>query len=192
MEYKVIIFDNDGVLMNPPQMFSEFFSEKYLIPLEEVTPFFIGPLQICMTGEKDLKEELVPWLKKWNFEGNVDDFLSMWFNSENFVDENIVTIINKYKELGLKVCLATNHEKYRVEWMKEVLDFNSLFDNVFSSSYFGIKKKNNIFFEKLLSDLNVEPKEILYFDDEQENIDSAKSVGINAILYEGVKSLNIV
>jgi putative hydrolase of the HAD superfamily len=49
------------------------------------------------------------------------------------------------------------------------------------------KKKRPQFFEQIIEELGVAPKEIVFIDDEQQNIDTAKSLGIDARLYhEGV------
>lgn len=190
--YKAVIFDNDGVLMNPLKMFSEVFSEKYLISLENVTPFFVGPLQDCIVSKKDLKEELVPWLQKWNYLGSVEDFLDEWFNSENYVDSTLVQRIKDLRRRGVKCYLATNQEKYRVEWMKKHLEFNELFDFVFSSSLLGVKKKDKKFFEMVLSKTGLNENEVLYLDDEEENIESAKTLGMKGFLYKGIEDLDKV
>lgn len=45
------------------------------------------------------------------------------------------------------------------------------------------KKNKPEFFEKIIEELRVAPEEIVFIDDEQQNIDAAKSLGINARLY---------
>ena len=47
----------------------------------------------------------------------------------------------------------------------------------------GVGKNNRTFFERILTDLKLEPEEVLFWDDEEENIAVARQVGIDARLF---------
>jgi FMN phosphatase YigB (HAD superfamily) len=55
---------------------------------------------------------------------------------------------------------------------------------MYVSAHLGHKKTNKEFFEKLVKDLdNIKKDEILFWDDDIENINTAKEFGIKAELY---------
>jgi putative hydrolase of the HAD superfamily len=187
MNIKAILFDADGVVINSPSFFSLQYQQEFDVPEEVMTPFFKGRFQECLVGKADLKEELKPLLKDWKWNRSVDDLLLWWFKSEHYVDERIVHEIEELKKRNFICCFATNQEKYRVEYMKKEMGFEKLFDKVFSSAEIGYKKKGPEFFKFVLdyfkNNYQISANEILYFDDEQENIDAATSLGINGVLY---------
>jgi len=47
----------------------------------------------------------------------------------------------------------------------------------------GVGKNNRTFFERILTDLKLEPEEVLFWDDEEENVAVAKELGIDSRLF---------
>jgi len=63
------------------------------------------------------------------------------------------------------------------------MDFETIFDKIYSSNLIGFKKPDIQFYTHVLNDLNENPTNIIFYDDSRENIESAKLVGINSNLY---------
>jgi len=181
-EVKVILFDVDGVIVDS-EFFSVQYQKKYGVSNDEMLPFFTGVFQKCLVGEKDLKEVLKPWLKKWKWKGTADEFLQLWFESEHKIDSRMIKKIEQLKKAGIKCCLATKQEKYRTEYMRNEMGFEEVFDGIFSSAELGCKKPDPKFFEMILEELKVDPQEVLFFDDEMENVEGAKSLGVQGFLF---------
>jgi len=179
---RAILFDVDGVIVRAEQ-FSKQYQKKFGISNDEMLPFFKGAFQDCIVGKADLKEELKLWLEKWRWTGTVEEFLQFWFKSENQVDERIIEEIKWFKRIGIKCYLATKQEKYRIKYMKKEMNFEDIFDGIFSSAELGVKKPNPEFFQKVLDRIGFEAETVLFFDDEQDNIDGAESLGIKSLLY---------
>jgi HAD superfamily hydrolase (TIGR01509 family) len=55
--------------------------------------------------------------------------------------------------------------------------------SVLSASKLGVHKSQPSSYEKILSILSLNPDEVVYIDDQQINLDVAKQIGINTILY---------
>ena len=79
--------------------------------------------------------------------------------------------------------MATNQEKYRLEYMKKEMDFETTFDKIYSSNLIGFKKPSVEYYKYILDDKNENPGNIIFYDDRQENVESSKSLGISAYLY---------
>jgi putative hydrolase of the HAD superfamily len=180
---KVIIFDADGVLVHG-KLFSQRLERDFGISTQKTDSFFNGPFKKCLTGEDDLKEVLKSYLNEWNWFKGVDDLLEYWFAFEYEVDSDLVTYIQDLRKKGILCFLATNNEKHRFQYMLDKMGFVNCFDKTYASAHLGHKKPSVQFFAKIFEELDgVEKDEILFFDDDIENIKGAKDFGINAELY---------
>ncbi len=180
---KVLLLDADGVLFKSEVLFSTLFAQEHGVPVEEISEFFRGPFAQCQTGEKDMREELPKYLEKWEWSGDLNSFLNYWFESEFNLDEKISKSVQLFREKGVLCCLASNNEKYRATHLENKLKEIDALDRYYFSWSLKSKKNRPEFFEKIIEELGVAPEEITFVDDEQQNIDIAKSCGIDARLY---------
>lgn len=186
---KAIIFDADGMIVHE-ERFSDRYSRKVGVPVEDLLSFFENDFLDCELGKKDLKEALLPYLPKWKWQGSVDELLEFWF-SESYRDEEVVKIIENIKKSGIACILSTKQEKYRVEYFKNELGLGKLFDFIVSSHKIGCFKDNPEFYKEILKLIPaIKPEEVLFFDDREKNIKAAESLGIKSILFTNIKDLN--
>jgi putative hydrolase of the HAD superfamily len=180
--HKLALFDIDGVLNNA-EMFSVRYSEKYNVSLDLLLPFFKNQFKQCLIGELDLKEELMKVLPEWGYKGTLEDLLEFWFAGEINPNNTVIKAVDKIKQSGIKLVGGTNQEKYRTAYLVEHLALDTLFNKVYSSSAIGVKKPNKEFYDYIAKDQGVELNEIIYWDDDLENVEAAKSFGIEAYQY---------
>jgi putative hydrolase of the HAD superfamily len=180
-EIKAVLLDADGLLFKKQRYFSEIFYEEYGVPVESVTPFFKTPFRECQKGNADLKEELIPYLSQWNWDGNVESFLAYWF-SFCVVDDGVLNIVRELRKQELKCYLVTDQEKYRAEYIKKNLELGKDLDGFFYSFEIKSSKSEANFYGTVLETLHLSPEEVIFFDDEEENIEIAKSLGIMSVL----------
>jgi putative hydrolase of the HAD superfamily len=57
------------------------------------------------------------------------------------------------------------------------------FDRLFFSCHLGVKKPQLEFFERVASELGTSPAALLFIDDQQMNVDAARTAGWSAELY---------
>lgn len=77
-------------------------------------------------------------------------------------------------------------------FLRRVLEKNNLyhlFDKIYISSEIKRAKPNADFYEYVLKDLVVNGKDAVMIDDRPINIDGAKAVGINGIMYKNINQL---
>ncbi len=183
--YKAILFDVDDVLIRSKR-FGDYFQEQTGVGAEEMLPFFKGIFRDCQAGKADLKVELTPWLKKWGYVGDADSFMREWFEFENRPDQKLLKLVKKLRDQGVKCYLATNQEKYRGDFIWEKMNFKNYFDGRFTSAEMKVSKPSKDFFEKIITELSkqkIEPKEILFIDNEAVAVNSAASLGISGHVY---------
>jgi putative hydrolase of the HAD superfamily len=180
MKIKSLLLDADGLLIKKQRYFSDIYSEQYGIPVESIIPFFKTKFVDCQRGLADLKEELAPFLQQWKWKGTVQDFFDYWFSSGTEIDIEAMEIVSRLREKGFRCYLATDQEKYRGEYIKNNLGFSKYLDGFFYSCDLGKTKSEKEFFEAILDNLILELENIIFCDDEKENIDTAESLGILA------------
>jgi len=140
-----LIFDLDGVV-NLTEVFSQQYCREFNIPYEKIFPFFQTDFKPCLIGQADLKEVIKPWLIKWNWSKSTEEFLAYWFKAENHPHHQLLKQIQKWHRQGFNCYLATNNEKYRVEFVAQNIgqpDKQSVFftddseENILAARNFG-------------------------------------------------------
>jgi putative hydrolase of the HAD superfamily len=176
------ILDADGVLING-EKFADALARDYDVDHEKEREFFTTKFQECLVGEADLKESIAPYLPALGWKGTADELLDYWFKTEHSLDAELMGYAQNLRKQGIAVVLATNQEKYRTQYMLEHMGFDGMFDKIYSSAHLGLKKPAVEFFAKVVDDMGVAKEEVLFWDDDQRNIDGALEYGINAEFY---------
>jgi putative hydrolase of the HAD superfamily len=179
---KHILFDTDGVLVHSEMWSNEYSRRAWLAP-HAMKPFFSWVFQDCLIGGSDLREAIAPFLHTWWWEWSVDEYLRAWFDYENKPDTLLIEKIQELRKKWIKCYVATNQEKYRLEYLKKEMHFEGLFEGVFCSAEIWYKKPQEMYYTHVIETLWVDPSEIIYFDDDEKNISQAKSMNIDAHLY---------
>lgn len=191
---KAVLFDADGVIVRPEKLFSHQHAQTHGFDPAEITPFFQGDFQDALVGRADLKDLLEKNRGVWRFDGTPDDLMAQWFQAEHVIDDALVEEVKKLRKLGMHCFLATNQEKYRAKYLEEEM-FPGVFEHVYSSAILGVKKPSEEFYAKILDELaaeEIQPEEVVYLDDDAENVEAAKRLGIRAVLYRNIDDFKSV
>ncbi len=105
--------------------------------------------------------------------------------------KNIVDIVEVYpfsyewvksiKEQGKKIYLLSNYSKVSFEHDMSKFDFMEFIDGKIISYEVNYVKPELEIYEALIKKYNINPKEAVFLDDVEENLESAKALGINTI-----------
>lgn len=186
---KVILWDADGVtIKRQNEYFSQRFAREYGAPLEEVSQFFKTEFRQCQLGKTDLIEELSQRLPKWGWQKGVSPFLGYWFKGDE-ADKAVLGKVMELRSRGIICCLATDQEFHRAAYISGVLGFNTFFDHLIFSCDLGFSKEDPAFFTAALKWLEVAPEEVQYWDDDEKNVEVAKSLGIDARFYKSFEDI---
>ena len=97
-------------------------------------------------------------------------------------------IVRKLKDSGVKVGLFTNIEK-RYAKVAQQFGLFELFDPCILTCNLGIRKPHLKAYEELLKAVDQPASEIIFVDDNHENIEAARKMGLDAIQFESSRQI---
>ncbi|OGM11434.1 hypothetical protein A2Z22_00955 [Candidatus Woesebacteria bacterium RBG_16_34_12] len=97
-----------------------------------------------------------------------------------YLDEEILIYLSDFKN-KCNLCIFTSGSIQNAPEIRSRLD--EVFERIYSAEEIGFGKKDMESYKFITEDLKVEPREILFVDDSVDNVDTAKSAGLNAITY---------
>lgn len=98
------------------------------------------------------------------------------------------------ESLKSEYTLALLSNSNQLHWPRLMEEFGlaKYFDHIFASHHMNMAKPDLEIFEAVIEGLNVKPNEILFFDDNLNNVEASKKVGINAYRVSGVQQVSNV
>ena len=187
---KAIVFDFGGVITKTDRkQITEYISQSLQLSQEDAA----SALQGLKNNTLNDGVEIDYWQKFARSKGKKlpDDWLhqlnDVRFNS---LQENpgMVELVKCLKKKGFQTALLSNVRKSQAQ-IKRKLGFYELFHPTLFSYETGVRKPDPKAFSLLLSKLNLSPQEVIFIDNKSENVAVAKSLGIDAILFENRNQL---
>ena len=182
MVIESVIFDVDGVLVR-----SGTFGKRLQalgVDPASLRTFWHGPFAECSLGLADLKHALHPFLERWGYPGSVDECLNAWFEADSTLNHALLEDVERLRAAGIPCHVASTQERHRARYLESAMGLASRFDRLFFSCYLGVRKPDPEFYRRVTLELGVPPASLLFFDDQQANVDAARAAGWHAELYE--------
>ncbi len=183
---KAITFDLDGVyfINGKANFIAEL--EKLNVPREEAERVFLKSPemnQLYKTG-KMTDSEFWGWAaKEWRLEMTPEELVNLLIKGYER-DEAVLETVKKVRENGYKTLICSNNFPARVEGLQKKFGFLDNFDATVISYQIGHPKPNREIFEALVKKAGVRAEEIVFADDNENNLIGAREAGINAFFYE--------
>jgi HAD superfamily hydrolase (TIGR01509 family) len=98
-------------------------------------------------------------------------------------DPEMFVIINELKDQKIRIGLLSNINDRYTKLIRD-FGFYEPFDPCLLSCEIGLEKPNKEAYEALLQAIKLSPEEIIFIDDKAENVEAAKTLGIDAVLFE--------
>jgi HAD superfamily hydrolase (TIGR01509 family) len=187
MAIEAILFDADGVVQRQAVPWREALGKVLGTTDGTVDDFLSDVFAVehpLLTSQSEFAAALGQVLARWRCVGSLDDALRVWTMIK--VNEEVVEAIQRVRHAGVPCCLATNQQSYRAQYMSETLEYRRLFDREFYSCNMGVAKPNPDFFRAILEDLSLPAGNVLFLDDHEANVSSARQVGLHACVFATV------
>ncbi len=171
---KVVAFDLVGVLVNEKDI--------ELSEIEEKLERMFGP----NLNDADYLVEARKLIEKDSIIMNITEALidKLYKVKDREIFKKI-----KEKNENVKLIIATNHLSFVRDFIGESFNIDYLDDLIISAEIHKIKP-NADFYEYILNKYNIDSKELLFLDDNIDNVNGAKRLGINTIKVE--KNTNLI
>ena len=101
------------------------------------------------------------------------------------VDNYVVEVVKKVRSNGYKTLICSNNFSSRINGLQERFKFLDNFDAWALSYEIGSTKPSVKIFQELINKSGVKPEEIIFADDNNDNLEGAKQVDIQTFFYEG-------
>ena len=198
MAYKAIIFDFGGVIINidfvlTHAAFRELGVEDLDAKFSQTQQSgFFDRFEKGEISPESFRKEIKHYLSSDVSDKEID---AAWNKMLLDIPEQRIEWILKLKE-EYHCVLLSNTNKVHYDYYRGSLEsvhgykkFSDLFHKTYFSHEIGMRKPDADIYNYVLEDLKLKPSEVLFIDDTQKNIDAAKDLGWNCILWKD-KELN--
>jgi len=104
-------------------------------------------------------------------------------------DPEMKELVERVKTWGVRVVILSNDVR---EWMagkREEFKLDEQFEKVYCSADVGLAKPGRKIYEYVLDDLGIEAGELLFIDNQKENCEGARELGIEVIWFRSAREL---
>jgi len=185
---KLIIFDLSGVCFtNEEPIYLADLCKKYKYDYKEFDNFYQSLLVKAekdeITGEQVWKEVLKRYPLPKTISQIVDEMMQL--------KQPHLETLNFAKELKgkIKTVYLTNYNKLYWNAISKKFRMDEWFSEGFVSYHLKDRKPAIKCFEIILQKYNLKPEEIIFLDDSKPNLENAKKLGMNTILFTNINQL---
>jgi 2-haloacid dehalogenase len=188
---EAVVFDIGGVLLdwNPRYVYRQLFDDE-----QEMERFLSEICTLEWHVEHDRgKPFAVSCAELASVHPEYAEMIHAWGQrSEDMVAgpiDETVELLRRLKASGVPCYALTNMEAETFPLRVKRFPFMSWFDGTVVSSFERVVKPEPEIFERLLERFNLAPEETLFVDDSQRNVDAARELGIQAVVFESPAAL---
>lgn len=178
---RAVLWDADGVLQHLPAGWEASMRPAVGHLVDDVEGFLAAAFaaeKATLTGDARWVEVLRTLLGEWGIEDAYDDALQVWLTIEPVAETR--QIVETVRAAGIGCYLATNQDEHRGRFMHESLGYADLFDDAFYSYELGFAKPDPAYFAAVLERLALPGTQVLFVDDNADNVAAARAVGLHA------------
>ncbi len=183
---QAVVFDFGGVMNGEPdrEMIAQFLRESFQLSEADFEKINQEKRKAVRDGKTDqefwlgyAKQQQIELPSNW-----ADTFRSVLKASIRARDE-MYQLVDELKEKQLQIALFSNID-HRLA--KIIRDFGlyEAFNPCILSCEIGVEKPNVKAYKILVERLNIPPTDIIFIDNKLENVEKAKEIGIDGILFE--------
>lgn len=184
---KAITFDLDGVYF--PNGKANFIKNLVAlgIPEDEAKRVFLKSREMNELYKNGVWSDVEFWTwagRRWGFRGAWQELVELLVSGYD-VNPDVVSLVKAVRHHGYKTLICSNNFKARIDGLQARFKFLDDFDAYVFAYEVGASKPSEKIFQELIKRSGVEASQIVFADDNPDNLAGAQSLGITAFLYEG-------
>lgn len=174
-----LLLDADGVVQHNPRLIANL---TRMLDGHASIEELLTAEQRAIVGTEDLHDVLAEFVAAHGIEHDAGEFVEVWRDTEP--DDEALALVRRVRAAGTPVYLATNQQPVRGQWMLDTLGYQDIFDGIFASFRMGVAKPDPAYFHHIVDDLGIDPAATLFIDDVPENVEGARSAGLQAAWHD--------
>lgn len=123
-------------------------------------------------------------------EKQINQIKKIFFESYR-VQKQALELIKEIKKHNIKIAFLSNSPEDRTQYLEKKFNFKSIFDFGLFSYQVQCLKPDEKIYRKLIEKFNLIPENTIFIDDNTQNLDTAKNLGMKTILFTDFEHLKI-
>lgn len=192
-EIKNIIFDFGGVLLdwNPRYLYKSYFNDD-----EKMEHFLADICNGEWNSQLDAGRPFADGVKELQakypeYAEAIQMYDEGWEKMLKCELPDSIDLLRELKSMGYDIYGLTNWSAEKIGYAFSNYQFFSLFDGIVVSGVEKIVKPDRRIYEILLGRYSLRPEECVFIDDNQDNVNMAKQLGINAIRFDNIVNVRV-
>lgn len=187
---QAVVFDFGGVLNSSnTEVLSQFLCKSFHLTPEKYDRLKNEWREASKAGKKDeefwmqyAKDHHISLSENWlkEFKAAIRESIG--------INTNMYALVDKLKAQHIRVGLLSNIQERKGRMIREN-GFYAPFSPCLLSFELGVEKPDPVIFQALLKAMPFHPADIMFIDDKQENVDAAKKLGLDAVLFTSQEQL---
>ena len=189
---KLVLFDLGGVIIDIP----EYRYFRYLSRINRVSPYLAERIIVRSAPLLESgKMSLAKFQEDMGMEFGIPSSKIAWlsfFKKNAKLNSKTIEVVKELKK-NYRIAFLSNVDRWRYDYLaKHILNkVLYLFDYRFASFKLGIVKPSPLAYKKVLKAMRLKPSEVLFIDNNLENVMGARSVGIRSLQFSNIKILKL-
>jgi HAD superfamily hydrolase (TIGR01509 family) len=187
---QAVVFDWGHVLANEDRsVVVNFMCETFQLSEADFEAVNLEKRKAVQSGKSDIDF----WIEFGKQKGitlpsNWPEIYTLVIKASVGVNSEMYALIDELKAQQIRVGLLSNINSRYTKLIRD-FGFYQPFDPCLLSSEIGWEKPDPKAYETLLKAMNIPAKDIVFIDDKLENVESAKKLGIDAIVFESAQQI---
>ena len=181
---KLILSDLTGVVITGGhKKLCKILSDKYHIPADELySVIYTEYFNKFATNQITEQQAYDGPIQKFSFKETWQELADMLMHVHK-TNAPMIKLIKKLKEKYQMILLTKNIPRY-LQWYKQEFFLEDLFHDIINTYDIHLPKASEETIRHVLDKYQVKPGEVVYIDDQEENLKQANKIGVHTILYE--------
>lgn len=192
MTKSCVLFDLGGVIVNwHNRWFIEEISQQFNLKQEELNQQFNANLKDISTGviaEKEFWQRIGEQLQSEELSNTQESLLDKVFRKRMSFNDKMIELSKNLEKNGITVGILSNTEHVTYSVVEDLLSLNH-FKHKFLSYKIGHLKPEPQIYQHVIENVPFQKEELLFIDDLESNVESAKISGIDAVQYSDFNEL---